>query len=114
MKVTCITLFLMSLLVSCSSSRKTATDVNSPNGTEINAESEGSSYENAIVLQAKNESHGVDAEYAWIRQHYPGSVVRGQLLSYKDHKPYDIIGITTTDGKDLSIYFDISGFYGKF
>lgn len=33
---------------------------------------------------------GVDAEYKWIREHYPGSKTGSQALVFKNGKPYDI------------------------
>jgi len=77
-------------------------------------ERDGSSYEKAIVILKKREGEGEEAEYAWIRSKYQGSKVHSQSLNFYDKKSYDIIHITTIDGKDVAVYFDISNFYGKF
>jgi hypothetical protein len=37
-----------------------------------------------------------------------------QALSHYKNKPYDIITIKTSEGKEIDVYFDISNFYGKF
>jgi len=75
---------------------------------------DGSSYQKAIIINEKHERAGIDAEYAWIRQQYPGSKTRGQALMYYEKKPFDIIHILTSDSKAIDVYFDISKFYGKF
>lgn len=83
-------------------------------GIEVSSPHDGLSYENAVVIKDKSETTGVAAEYTWIRNHYPGSSFGKQSLTNNKGKPYDIIDITTADGQQKSIYFDISNFYGKF
>ena len=75
---------------------------------------DGTSYKNAIIIQEKSEKAGINAEYAWIKLKYPNSSTRGQTLNYYEKKPFDIIKIITTDGRNIDVYFDISNFYGKF
>jgi len=75
---------------------------------------DGSSYEKAIVIQEKSETPGVNAEYKWIAEHYPGYSRGMQSLNFYNKKPYDIITIKTKDGEEKKIYFDISNFFGKF
>jgi hypothetical protein len=79
-----------------------------------NLANDGSSFEKAVYITEAQETPGIHAEYAWIRNKYPGSKTRGQSLNIHEKKPYDIIHITTADGKDIDVYFDISKFYGKF
>ena len=74
---------------------------------------DGSSFENAIIINETGESRGVADEYAWIKAHYRASTSNGQALLYNNNKPYDVLQITTADEKAISIYFDISKFYGK-
>ena len=111
-KITLIPLIV--LAVACHSSKHVTT---TPSGsTEQSSSSgarEGSSYENAIVIREKHEGPGVDAEYKWIRQQYPGSTVKSQALTNKNGKPYDILTIQTADGTEKKIYFDISNFFGN-
>jgi len=75
---------------------------------------DGSSYENAVVIQEKSESAGVSAEYKWLQEHYPGSRTKMQALNNRNGKPYDVLTIVTANGTEQLIYFDISRFYGKF
>jgi len=106
---------LIALAIACHSSKHATTtpaagaEQSSSTGTR-----DGSSYENAIVINEQHEGPGVDAEYKWIRQHYPGSKTMGQALANKNGKPYDILTIQTADGTEKKIYFDISNFFGKF
>jgi len=106
-----IYLFAISLLAtSCASHKKVA----QAGTAAASAAADGSSFEKAIFIKETSEGAGVDAEYAWIRDKYPGSKVNGQALINHNNKPYDVIHITTADGTNTDVYFDISNFYGKF
>jgi predicted small secreted protein len=76
-------------------------------------ERDGSSFAKAIVIDKDNSMDGIAAEYAWIRNQYPGSKSLGQALVFHKKKPYDIIKILTAEGVEKSVYFDISKFFGK-
>ncbi|WP_147425639.1 adenosylhomocysteinase [Mucilaginibacter gracilis] len=75
---------------------------------------DGSSFDRAIVIAETSERTGNPAEYLWIKNNYPNSRVKGQTLSYRNKKPYDILHIINAEGVALDIYFDISNFFGKF
>lgn len=75
---------------------------------------DGSSYEKAIVIKAKNEMDGVKSEYAYISKLYPSYKLKSQGTGSKDNRNYDSISIITADGVEKTIYFDITNFYGKF
>lgn len=76
---------------------------------------DGTSMENAVVIQAANESAGVQAEYRWLDLHFPGYKNQDQsLLNGKGGKVYDVINFTMPDGSKHSVYFDISGYFGKY
>lgn len=102
----------------CSHSKKSSAGLPAPPALNTAAavpedQQDGSSYEKAVVIKEKNESKGVAAEYAWLREHYPGYKSKGQSLNHKDKKAYDIITIVTRDGDEKQVYFDISGFFGR-
>ncbi|RFZ82112.1 hypothetical protein DYU05_15940 [Mucilaginibacter terrenus] len=99
-------LILFSLLSACASKKNII--VASGN------KQDGMSYATAIVLQEKDETTGIHAEYAWLKSHYPGYKTQSQSLASKDKRSYDIIHILTAEGKEMDVYFDISGFFGKF
>ncbi|HWB28817.1 MAG TPA: VCBS domain-containing protein [Chitinophagaceae bacterium] len=105
---------LTAIVASCSPSKHASTSEAGKVQTSSNAAADGSSYEKAIVIQEQHETSGVDAEYKWIREHYPGSKTKVQSLNYNNKKPYDVLTIVTADGTEKKIYFDISNFFGKF
>jgi PBP1b-binding outer membrane lipoprotein LpoB len=114
MKKIALLLALTCLLVSCSATKKASEKSTNQYSSSIITEIDGSSFEKAILIKEKTEMAGVDAEYAWIRQNYPGSQLKGQYLFNKKKRSYDVIEIITSDGIEKSIYFDISSFFGKF
>jgi hypothetical protein len=69
---------------------------------------DGSSYEKAIVAKS------VEAEYEWLKKNHPGYRMRMQALRKEGGKPFDVLSITTKDGKELDVFFDISSFFGKY
>jgi len=75
---------------------------------------DGSSMEKAVIIKARNEQVGVDAEYAWLAKKYPGYKMTRQSLMRDKGKKYDMLEIKTTDGKQLEVYFDITDYFGKF
>jgi ABC-type glycerol-3-phosphate transport system substrate-binding protein len=75
---------------------------------------DGSSPEQAIVIQATTESEGVKAEHAWLHSHYPGYKMTKQTLVTGKDKPYDVLHIQTADGQGKDVFFDISKFFGHF
>jgi len=102
---------ICALGISCSTTKKT---VHGSTAAVSATDNDGSSFDKAIFVQEDHEQPGVDFEYRWIRNKYPGSKVNGQSLSNHNKKPYDIIHITTADHTSLDVYFDISNFFGKF
>lgn len=108
-----LSLFMLLLvgITSCSTQKHTTSNSNQ---FTTGSGPDGSSYEKAIVIQETREKPGVDAEYAWLKAHYPGYKLNGQALNFKDKKPFDILNIKTANGETKAIYFDISNFFGKF
>lgn len=103
------TLFLIAALLlfitACASKKMVTTTA---------ASGDGSSFDKAVVINETHERQGVDAEYVWVAKTYPGAKTGSQELVTHNKKPYDILHITTTDGKTMPVYFDISNFFGKF
>ncbi len=101
------------LAVACSTSKHSASTAGSQQTANGDAP-DGSSPEKAIVIRAKSEGDGVGQEYSWLKKHYPGYTRKGQGLAPMNGKTYDVLTITTADGVEKTIYFDISNFFGKF
>jgi predicted Zn-dependent protease len=113
MKTKLLSFFALCLFfAACSGTKKTI--IVKPVTVSSQISNDGSSYEKAIFIKETSEKTGVTAEYSWLRDKYPGYKSNGQALQYHDKRPYDIIHIITSDGKPMDVYFDISGFYGKF
>lgn len=75
---------------------------------------DGSSMEQAVIIRAPNHVAGIDAEYYWARKNHPTWSQRTQaLVAGDDGKQYDIIDYITPEGKTITIYFDITDFFGK-
>jgi hypothetical protein len=74
---------------------------------------DGLSLEKAIVIKAPDEVSGLNAEQKYISTHYGRykTVMQGPEL--KKARRFDIITFKTDDGKEHTLYFDITGFYGK-
>jgi len=102
---------------SCGPSRKSTTtpkDVPLVDTTvAVATQNDGASYETAIVITEKSSGKGIAAEYEWVKQNYPGSKVLSQKLSHYKNKSYDILTIQTAEGVEKKVYFDITGFFGK-
>jgi len=56
---------------------------------------------------------GISAEYAWVRRHYPGAQVKMQALGECAGAPADELYVMTAAGRQITLYFDISSFFGK-
>lgn len=76
-------------------------------------ERNGSSPELAVDLSgSRTESEGIQAEKAWLEQHYPGARVKSQALLLGP-PVMDMLTITLPSGEEREIYFDISSYFGK-
>ena len=95
-------------LLSFASCHSTKTAQSSVTKSIPSTERDGSTFEKAIVVKSIAE------EYSWVRDHYPGSKFESQALIFQHEKPYDVLTFNLADGNKQKIYFDISGFFGKF
>ena len=73
----------------------------------------GLSCRSAIAIDATNGSDGIAMENAWIAENYPGAKKGLQALTSCNDKPADQVNIETANGQKVSIYFDISKWFGK-
>jgi hypothetical protein len=69
---------------------------------------DGSSIEKAVIIKAPDNFIGVRVEYAWIKKNCPGWKLEKQS-AFKAGK----MEFSTPDGRQKTIYFDITAFYGK-
>jgi hypothetical protein len=54
----------------------------------------------------------VSEEYAWLREHYPSGVLLQQRLELHPQGPRDVL-VIGVDRTAISVYFDVSSFYGR-
>ena len=71
-------------------------------------EKDGLSIKNAIKVKSVSE------EYKIVSERCEGCQLLGQSLIFEKDKPFDMINVKNKEGKEVSYYFDISSFYGKF
>ena len=61
----------------------------------------------------ENERAGLDEEYKWLSNNYPGYAMIRRTQVKRSSKHYDIIRIKTQQGQVKDIYFDSTRFWGK-
>jgi len=70
-----------------------------------------------IILGAKNEIDGVDAEYNWLEEKFGKQNINWELNDQEfideGNKKFDVLRIKFRDGKTKKFWFDITDFYGK-
>ena len=108
-----IVLLLIGVLAGCQTPGSVGPAPPLPAGVTFEG-GDGSSAESAVTIRGAHELTGVDAEYAWLAQHFPGYRVRGQSVKQQGKKTYDVIEITTRKSAAKQVHFDISDFSGKF
>ncbi len=110
-----ILVLLAGLLIACQTTQSNApqSKIKAPQGITYEG-GNGSSYAEAVMIQAANEDAGIEAEYYWLAQRYPGYKRGQQSAIGHEGKMYDLLEITTGKGEKKTVYFDITAFYGKF
>lgn len=68
---------------------------------------DGSTFAKAVIVGS------VRSEYLWIDRTFDGSNILSQVVAEEGGKTYDIVSITTKEGAEKDLYFDISKFYRK-
>ena len=111
-------LFVVILLFgACSPPKKTTTKSTTPSATPAETPAEklrgGSSFNNAVVIMVENERAGLDEEYKWLANYFPGYSLIRRTHVKRSSRHYDIVRIKTKQGKIKDIYFDSTRFWGK-
>ncbi len=114
-----ISILLVSAIIitSCSSAGKTiSSSVQSASNCSdvFNPSNDGPSYEEAVLTEQSAEREGVPEEYKSLKEHYPGNTFLSQSLRHKEKGSYDVLHTGSRKGEGKDIYFDITGFFGKF
>lgn len=79
---------------------------------------DGTTMENAIIIEnAEDQFQGVDAEYRYLSEMYGDRgvswILKKQSLIKENGRYYDFIEIKLSIGSEVSLYFDITSFFGK-
>jgi len=67
-----------------------------------------------VVVEAKTDHDGVQAERAWLGEHYPGHSPYTQGRRVNDHRMFDVLTFTSADGRAVSVCFDITAWFGRY
>jgi hypothetical protein len=70
----------------------------------------GGDLEHAVVVLTTDRFEGIRTEYAWLALRYPGAKRTQQGLLSQAGRQYDKLYVTTAEGRDLELYFDITAF----
>jgi hypothetical protein len=109
-----------SILAACSSNKNTVEGTTSNTDTPLpktatfaTAPRDGSSFDRAIVIDEKTERAGTDAQNTQLLALFPGSKRVSQRFELYKDKQHEIVNISTADGREVAVYFDISSYFGK-
>ena len=68
----------------------------------------------AVVIKAGNTERGIAAERSWLAKHYPGHSQYDQGLGRGPKgRVYDVLTFRRREGREASVCFDITSFYGQ-
>ena len=67
-----------------------------------------------IVLGAKSEFEGVDAEHNYIERKFGYFELESTILIEDNKKRFDIIKFNSVLGVQKELWFDITDYYGKY
>jgi hypothetical protein len=108
-------LLSLCIVLACSTTKKTTEKSGKYfENDKTTVVADGTSFDKAIIIKEYTESKGINAEYQWLRDNFPGYKLKQQSLSNNNKKYYDVMDIITSEGKEKTIYFDISDFFGKY
>jgi hypothetical protein len=71
------------------------------------------SIKDALSIENAMKVNNVAEEYEYVRKNCQGCQLLGQSLINHNGKLYDKLSLKKEDDKEVSYYFDISAFYGK-
>jgi hypothetical protein len=113
MKTPIVLLIAIMLLAACSSPKKTPAKSDSPKVTRADILLGGTSFNNPVIVMVQTESAGMDEEYKWLSNSYPGYALIRRTHTSRSNRQYDIVRIKTKQGQLKDIYFDSTRFWGK-
>ncbi len=108
-------LFVVMILFAgaCSSPKKTTVKRTVPKPTSTDIFRGGTSFSNAVIIMVESEREGIDEEYKWLANNYPGYALIRRTHVKRSSRHYDIVRIKTKQNQLKDIYFDSTRFWGK-
>ncbi|HRO70487.1 MAG TPA: hypothetical protein PK951_08910 [Chitinophagaceae bacterium] len=100
-------------LFACSSPKKTPAEEPAPKISRTDRLRGGTSFSNPVVIQVTTERAGLDEEYRWLSNNYPGYSLVRRKQATQNGRYYHIVSIRTKSGQARDIYFDSTAFVGK-
>lgn len=73
----------------------------------------GTTAQEAVVINANSDLAATRAEYAWLGEHVPGGKLSHQSLIHEQNRVYDVMEVNLPDGTKRSYFFDITETFGK-
>ena len=73
----------------------------------------GFSFEEAIMISDCSNIEGVEQEYIEVRERFGNYQLIRQSLQDQSGRMYDVLEMKLKDGREITLYFDITDFYGK-
>lgn len=73
---------------------------------------DGTSFSQAVVIEANDTMKGIRAENRWIEANMAGYQKIGQKLIQNDQGIFDIITVQNGQGDVREVYFNITNFFG--
>lgn len=121
MKNQILCIVLACCFFSCSSTKTASNAISITSSTDLFSfkGGNGNSFKKAVVIIAKNSKDGADAEYYFLDKKYGREKSNWYLIQkdlvFKENKPYDVLKIKElSNNNEISVYFEISSFYGKY
>ena len=74
---------------------------------------EGTTLETAVLVEAADENSGVAWENDWIWRHYGRFRKKQVNVLVAGDRRFDAIQVELADHTEKTLYFDITGFFGK-
>jgi hypothetical protein len=81
--------------------------------TKISKEVPKDSTNDGLSLETALKVNSVKEEYEYVRDHCRNCQMLGQALLQHKGKPYDKLMLKDAKGEEISYFFDISSFFGK-
>lgn len=113
MKTVNLLFVVIVLLGACSPPKKTTTKGASAKESPTDVLTGGTSFSSAVVIMVETEREGLDEEYKWLANNYPGYALIRRRHVKRSLTHYDIVRIKTKQGEVKDIYFDSTRFWGK-